>query len=145
MNRDNVIEGACLCGAIRYRLSGPLRSPRYCHCANCRKFSGASPAAWAMADSARLEVTSRSAPVGRFDSGRGIRCFCSTCGSPVWFESLEHPEIVGIPLGVLEGGEIPAPEMHLWVASKPAWCDIRDDLPQWQTVPPEPGGPPQQG
>jgi hypothetical protein len=53
----------------------------------------------------------------------------------VWFESLDYPEIVAIPLGVLDDGNIPTPEMHLWTQSKPDWCVINDTLPQHKTNP----------
>jgi|GEM_PF-3790889 len=87
-----------------------------------------------MANSSDLEV--RSASTTKYNSGRGIRTFCRQCGSPVWFESIEFPEIIGIPLGVLEGEAIPAPEVHLWVSSNPAWCVIEDGLPAYETIPP---------
>lgn len=33
--------GGCLCGAIRYEISGPLRPVINCHCRMCREFSRA--------------------------------------------------------------------------------------------------------
>lgn len=127
-----MIHGSCLCGSIRFSIDGELRSVRHCYCANCRKFSGTAPATWAMAQSGELTVSHPHPPVGRYNSGKGIRCFCQTCGSPVWFEPLDYPSIVGIPLGVIDdfGGPPPRPEMHLWVQSRPPWCEIGDDLPQ---------------
>lgn len=130
-----MLHGSCLCGSIHFTLTAALRSTRYCHCVYCRKFSGTSPATWAMGESASLEVTRQDALVSKFDSGRGLRCFCAECGSPLWFESLDHPEIVGIPLGALDDGEIPPPEMHLWVRSRPDWCTLEDDLPEHETHP----------
>jgi hypothetical protein len=123
-----MIHGSCLCGTVSFSLDGQLRGVRYCHCANCRKFAGTSPATWAMADASKLLLTAPDAQVGRFNSGRGIRCFCLACGSPVWFESIDYPEIIGIPLGVIDEGEHPAPKTHLWVRSKPGWYEILDDL-----------------
>ena len=125
-----MIKGSCLCGAIGFALRGGLHAVRFCHCDNCRKFAGTSPATWAMADARQLVVSKQDSPIGRFNSGRGIRCFCSTCGSPVWFESIDFPDVVGIPLGVLDSANLPSPEMHLWVDSKPSWCVILDDLPR---------------
>ena len=130
-----MLKGSCLCGATEFTISGELRSPRYCHCTNCRKFAGTSPATWAMAKTTALELTSSSAGISKFNSGRGFRCFCSSCGSPLWFESLDYPEITAIPLGALDEGEIPEPQMHLWVQSIPKWCAITDALPQHQTNP----------
>ena len=130
-----MIQGSCLCGANRFELNGELRDARYCHCENCRKFSGTSPAAWAMADSASLEL--QPGPLGRYNSGQGIRNFCTQCGSAILFESIDYPEIVAIPLGVIDRGNIPAPVMHLWAGSEPGWCTLSDDLPSYEQGPPE--------
>jgi hypothetical protein len=35
------LEGGCLCGAIRYRISGAPRSADYCHCRMWRRAAGA--------------------------------------------------------------------------------------------------------
>ena len=123
-------NGSCLCGAIEFILDGELSAVRYCHCSNCRKFAGTSPATWAMAEADKLHITREDSTIGRFNSGRGIRCFCSNCGSPLWFESIDYPQIVGIPLGVLDDEDLPKPEMHLWVSARPTWYHIDDDLPR---------------
>ncbi len=73
---QHMIHGSCLCGAVSFLLDGQLRGVRYCHCANCRKFAGTSPATWAMADACELRVTTSDVQVSRFNSGRGVRCIC---------------------------------------------------------------------
>src|SRR5579864_355509 len=32
--------GGCLCGGVRYLISGPLRGIVVCHCSQCRRTSG---------------------------------------------------------------------------------------------------------
>ena len=32
-----MITGGCLCGAVKYRLTGPLGDIVHCHCETCRK------------------------------------------------------------------------------------------------------------
>ncbi|CAM2064718.1 GFA family protein [Sulfidibacter corallicola] len=130
----HMIHGSCLCKSIQFTIHGALRASRFCYCVHCTKYAGTSPASWAMAESATLEVHGQG-DIQKFNSGRGLRCFCTTCGCPVWFESIEHAEIVAIPLGVLDDGDIPAPEMHIFTQSKPTWCRIHDDLPQHETYP----------
>lgn len=127
--------GSCLCGAVRFEIDGNLTSPRFCHCEHCRKFAGTSPATWAMAKTSELSVLSGGDDVGKYNSGRGLRCFCRTCGSPVWFESLGHPHITAIPLGVLDETDVAPPQMHLWTGSMPTWCAIHDALPQHEKNP----------
>lgn len=42
---DAAIEGACLCGKVRYRIHGEIVGFQYCHCSRCRKFTGSAYAA----------------------------------------------------------------------------------------------------
>jgi hypothetical protein len=35
------LEGGCLCGQLRYRISGQPRSADHCHCRMCRRAAGA--------------------------------------------------------------------------------------------------------
>lgn len=128
-------EASCLCGSFRFAIKGELSAPRFCHCANCTKFAGTTPASWAMTSLSNITM-SASAELSKFDSGKGLRCFCARCGSPLWFQSLDYPDIVAIPLGVIDKGEIAPPEMHIWVQSKPDWCSITDGLPQHAGNPP---------
>ncbi len=94
-----------------------------------KEFVGSSPAAWAMAHRSELSLQNPDAKITKYNSGRGLRCFCTVCGSGVWFESTDFPEIIAIPLGVIDDEDIPLPEQHLWVDSKPDWRVINDDLP----------------
>lgn len=131
-----MIRASCLCGSIRFELAGELQAPRYCYCVHCTKFAGTSPASWIMARRRDI-VRSTNGDVTRFDSGRGNRCFCTACGSPVWFESKDDDDVVMLPLGVLDDADIPPPRMHIWVSSKPGWCAIHDELPQYARGPAE--------
>jgi len=40
------MEGGCLCGAIRYSISGFPISAEYCHCRMCQKGTGAVVVNW---------------------------------------------------------------------------------------------------
>ncbi|MGH6907846.1 MAG: GFA family protein, partial [Aestuariivirga sp.] len=33
-------SGSCLCGAVKYEVTGPLRDVLACHCGQCRKQTG---------------------------------------------------------------------------------------------------------
>lgn len=129
-----MLSASCLCNSIRFEIHGELQEPRYCYCVHCTKFAGTSPASWARVNRHDIKLKKQGATT-RFDSGRGYRCFCATCGSPVWFESKDSSDIVMLPMGVVDDGDVPAPDRHIWVSSKPRWCAIRDELPQHATSP----------
>jgi hypothetical protein len=128
------MNGSCLCGNVSYEIKGPIHNARYCHCANCRKFSGTAYAAWGLVQTAQLAIAPSEAGVTKYDSGGGLRVFCATCGSPLWYEPASLPQYRGIPLGAIDG-DVPAPAMHVWTKSKAPWVSISDELPQHETHP----------
>jgi hypothetical protein len=67
------VHGSCLGGAVSFRITGPIHNARYCHCANCRKFSGTASAAWGLVRAAQLEIVAPETSVTKFDSGGGLR------------------------------------------------------------------------
>lgn len=50
-------EGGCLCGALRYALSGPSIDAGYCHCRFCQRASGAPVVFRRGSDAETVEVT----------------------------------------------------------------------------------------
>ena len=63
------------------------------------------------------------------------RGFCKICGSPVLTKFVEHPDIFGLPLGLLDDDPSIKPEFHVFVASKAPWHEITDSLPQYAELP----------
>ncbi len=39
-------DGGCLCGGVRYMVTGTLQSGQICHCVSCRRAAGAQSVAW---------------------------------------------------------------------------------------------------
>ena len=71
-------SGSCLCGAVRFRTSGPLRGVVYCHCSQCRKQSGHHYAATNVADS-DIAIDGSDEITWFVSSDHGRRGFCSAC------------------------------------------------------------------
>ena len=130
-----MLKGSCLCGAVSIEIRGAIHSARFCHCGTCRKFSGTASAAWGLAKASDLTVMDPQSSVATYDSGGGLRAFCRSCGSPLWYEPAAVPAFRGIPLGVIDEGEVPTPMMHVWTQSKVSWASIDDALPRHKTHP----------
>jgi hypothetical protein len=129
------MKASCLCGGVTYEITGPIVRGRYCHCVHCRKFSGTAHAAWGLIETTQLAIAPSSTGISKYDSGNGLRVFCSSCGSPLWYEPTRLPQYRGIPLGVVDDEGVPEPEMHVWMKSKVSWESISDGLPQHDTHP----------
>jgi hypothetical protein len=127
-------EGSCLCGAVRYRVSGPFGEMDNCHCTDCRKSHGAAFATYLEVPWKGLEFLSGREKLETFRAGSGTkRSFCRTCGSTLICWSDDDKEIVEIAAGTLDTPTTRRPRSHIFVRSKVPWYDILDGAPQFQT------------
>lgn len=117
---EQVLEGGCLCGAVRFRLRRP-RSAYWCHCSLCRRASGSAALPWVSVARADFEVTQGA--LAHFASTPGVtRGFCGTCGSPILFDMAREHE-VDITLGTLDAPDAVTPTHHIWTTSALAMSD----------------------
>ena len=132
-----MIDGGCLCGGVRIRITGRLGPAGFCHCSQCRRASGSAFAANAPVRTRYLEIASGASLVTEFESSPGkFRAFCSRCGSPLYSRRDDEPGIRRIRLGTLDGDPGRRPMAHVWVRSKAPWFEITDDLPRFDEAPP---------
>ena len=130
-----LINGACMCGAIRYEIDGPLGDAGNCHCSMCRKAHGAAYATYASVDPGAFRWACGEELVSFYESSpNASRIFCSTCGSTLG--ATENGQIDSVTLGTIEGDPGIRPRSHIFVGSKAPWHDIGDDLPQFDEWPP---------
>lgn len=128
MQTDRHVEarGACLCGAVRYQVMGPLRSVVYCHCGQCRRTSGHFVAATAVAKD-ELVVDSDIDLVWFASSEFASRGFCRCCGSSLfWLPEAE--DYVCIMAGTLDDPSGIEAVEHIYVDDKPGYYELNDNL-----------------
>lgn len=127
---DRHASGGCLCGAVRYEVRGPLRNVIACHCAQCRKTTGHHFAATATKRE-NFVLTKRRGLRWYQSSGRARRGFCSVCGSILFWDCKEYPQI-SITAGTLDGATGLTLTEHIFVAEKGDYYAITDGMPQAQ-------------
>ncbi len=132
-----MLNGSCLCGSVRYEISGPLEGALNCHCSMCRKAHGAAFRSRAGIRAKDFRWVSGEELITWFESSTGNhRGFCSRCGSPLLSRFDSRPDVYGLPLGCLDNDPGVRPGMHVFVGSKAPWFDITDTLPRYQEFPP---------
>lgn len=84
----NHVDGSCLCGRTRFRITFPTRFFSHCHCRSCRLAFGAPVVTWAGVPSEQFQWLAGGDSVGRYASSPGVeRTFCPTCGTSLTFTS----------------------------------------------------------
>lgn len=136
----NERTGGCACGAVRFRITAALLGVGVCHCSDCQKASGGSPAYVGYAPNGALEITSGDVRIYRSkaDSGEDVgRVFCPDCGSPLWSVSAGAP-FTPVKLGALDDASDLKPSVHIYVASASPWHLMHEGLPRFPQMPPLP-------
>ena len=78
------IHGSCLCGGVKFEITGPLLAPLNCHCSQCRKQHGAAFRSRVRVAAKDFRFVAGEHLVKFYESPRGYqRGFCSDCGSPI--------------------------------------------------------------
>lgn len=130
--RKAMYEGSCLCGRVRYEITGEIGDFGYCHCTSCRKASGTAHAANAPVKRSDFSLVSGAEELREFESSPGkLRVFCSRCGSPIYAYLRASADVIRIRLGSLDTPFTKSPKVHTWVSDKAPWEPLEDNLPQF--------------
>jgi len=141
------LRGSCLCGGIKFEVTGPLTPPSNCHCRMCQKQQGAAFRSRSRVRQSDFKWVQGEELVKFYESSLGtFRGFCGVCGSPIVNKfdgrsssAARRPAAVteyGIALATLDDDPGVRPGFHGFVASKAPWFEITDGLPQYPEAPP---------
>jgi hypothetical protein len=131
LHRALALTGACLCGAVRYEVEGPLGRLAHCHCSMCRKHHGTAFATHLSVPLSGFRWLAGERHITAYRSSPfGLRTFCSTCGSVVPLLDYELG-LALCPAGNLDGNLDARLQAHVFVGSKAPWHSITDRLPQY--------------
>ncbi len=117
--------GSCLCDAVTYRVTGPLRPVIACHCTQCRKTSGHHVAATS-APRDTVDVEGNLRWFAASETAR--RGFCPICGSNLFWDG--PGANLSIFAGTLDGPTGLRLKAHIFCADKGDYYEIADGLPQ---------------
>jgi hypothetical protein len=119
--------GSCLCGAVRYEVSGPLRDVVVCHCGMCRKSHGHIGAYTAAPKDALRLIESRGLKWYR-SSGVARRGFCAECGGTLFWDGAGR-DAISIAAGTLDAPTGLRTAVQIYVEDKGDYYDVDAAIP----------------
>ena len=122
-------RGGCHCGTVRFVAWGEPVYVGYCHCEDCRRWSGAPVSAFVGYGEGCLEFE-QGVP-GVYASSPGVRrSFCVACGTSLFYEDERLPGEVYVCVGVFDEPGRFEPLVHGYHSSRLPWFDVQDRLPR---------------
>jgi hypothetical protein len=132
------IEGGCLCGAVRYRITAEPIVTRVCWCRMCQYIGAGGATVNVCFPSKAITITGETRDVRSVaDSGNVMhRRFCPECGIHLFSEAEPRPHLIFVRAGTLDDPEIAKPAMTIWTSQAPSWASIDEKLPACERQPP---------
>ena len=127
---ESMIEGGCLCGAVRYRVDARAMGATRCHCETCRRSTGAPAPAWVIFPSEGFAFIAGTPKVFR-SSPHIERTFCGDCGTSLAYCSERRPDVVDILTATLDAPEAYPPDREIWLGEKIPWDLVDASLPNY--------------
>ena len=131
---ERAYTGSCFCGAVEIKAEGEPILMGYCHCGDCRHWSGAPVNAFALWNTDKVGVTKGAGNIRTYNKTEAtFRKSCETCGGHLF---LEHPSmgLTDIRPAVMRGLPF-KPEIHIYYAE--SVLPIDDGLPKFDGMPDE--------
>lgn len=135
--QPNSMTGACMCGAVHYRISEAPIATALCHCNRCRPQSGSAFSTVIIIKRSAFEFTGETAvfeDVGASGLRVGRRS-CARCGSPLTTESDATPDMMFVKAGTIDDNEWFKPQMELFVTRRRPWVAPVPGIPQFDGNP----------
>ena len=130
---EQVLEGGCICGAVRYRMRGKPIFANACHCRDCQKSTGSAFAVNVITEAENVALLSGTlrTDTAPTPSGRGqVIHRCDRCGTRMWSNYGTPDGVRFVASGTLDDPAAITPDHHIFVRSKLPWIDIPEGMPQ---------------
>lgn len=122
MTRPKRCTGGCLCGHVRFEVTGPLGRPHTCSCHMCQRHSGAPTLAWVEVRREAVRWTGPGgAPAVWRSSEISSRAFCPVCGATLG--AIDDTPTIALVTGSFDrpNARDLRPLAHSHVGSRPTW------------------------
>ena len=118
--------GGCQCGSIRFEAIGEPKFVARCHCASCRRATGAEFTSWVGWSDVQVEWSA--GEPRRYASSAGVqRGYCGKCGTPVSYQGEKWPGETHLLIGLFDApqdfpprGDAFKDEALPWIAAEPS-------------------------
>lgn len=130
---DPPLTGGCLCGAVRFEVSGSILSAGYCHCTHCQKRTGTGSSANCRVAQDDFRIVEGAELLASYQPSTGVpKLFCSRCGSALFSGDPFSDDEVAIRLGAFDIDPGIRPQFRQFVDSAATWEPMPDDgLPRY--------------
>lgn len=130
---EQIFDGGCTCGAVRYRMTSKPLFVHCCHCRWCQRETGSAFALNALIEADRVVLLKAEPHVVHTptESGKGQKIArCPTCQVALWSNYAGAGDAIRfVRVGTLDEPDRLPPDIHIYTESKQPWVLIPPGVP----------------
>jgi len=126
-----IMSGGCLCGGVRYQLTGECRDIINCHCENCRRTHGHIAAYTSLRQSELKLTCQRTLQWYHDESPDTYRGFCNRCGASLFWDARDGRGKISVAAGSLDDSRELKTIGHVFMSEAGKYYEIDDALPRF--------------
>jgi hypothetical protein len=122
------MTGTCLCGGVRFEVTGPFERVSACHCVSCKGISGGAGTVSGRVPTEAITILEGRELLTTYQPDEGsAKTFCSRCGSNLFGGGWPESEATSVRLPALEEPYEGKIQSHLFVRSVAPWETLPED------------------
>ena len=123
----STMTGQCLCGAVKFSLTGPLRDVAICHCSQCRRWHG-HVGAYTNVARKDLILTEQRGLAWYRASQIARRGFCRECGASLFWDG-DRRDTISVAAGCLDAPTGLETTLQIFTAHKGDYYELDERVP----------------
>ncbi len=128
MADEKIIEGGCVCGAVKYIISEKPLFTQACHCKDCKVITGSSYVVNTSVFESSLKITGELSKC-ELIAGSGKKAtvyFCKRCGVYIYTNYETAVGRLTVRTKTFSNPELYPPQAHIFLKDKDPWIKIVD-------------------
>ena len=129
---DEIHSGGCLCGEVRFSVTGRPLQVLVCHCTMCQRVTGSAFSVEPVFMKAQVAVSGQQRATYSYrskDHGRILQfSFCRRCGNRVGLTLERFPAVQVLYGGTFDEPAWLAPSAHIFTDSAVSWLALPNDV-----------------
>ena len=129
--KNKSLEGRCICGQVKYKLTEKPLFTQACHCKDCKILTGSSYVVNSSVIENTLFIEGEITSSVELRGGSGAPCkvyFCAKCGTYMYTDYSSAVGRLNVRTKTLNDSNQFPPQVHIFIKDKDPWLNLKDNV-----------------
>ena len=129
--KNKSLEGRCICGQVKYKLTEKPLFTQACHCKDCKILTGSSYVVNSSVIENTLFIEGEITSSVELKGGSGAPCkvyFCAKCGTYMYTDYSSAVGRLNVRTKTLNDSNQFPPQVHIFIKDKDPWLNLKDNV-----------------